>query len=731
MMKKIYLFLSLLLSLSVGAQNRLLTIEDAILKRGTTLAPQTLPGLAWVPGTNAVTWRVADETKGDYLTVFDYKTNTTTHTVTVEDLNQALAGFRVRFAAPGQNLPDYTKFPTDISWQSARTILIRDKGAYFIYDIVDKTIQQENQLPAGAQNADRHAATAHIAYTMGNNLFIKSRSGSPIAVTNDANKGIVNGQAVHRNEFGINKGTFWNSTGYKLAFYKMDETMVTECSYYGYGAYPGANTTFKYPMAGQASHQVKLGVYDAAKQTTVYMQTNQPLEQYLTNITWSPDDKFIYIACVMREQDLMYLKRFNAETGELEKILFEESNKRYVEPEHGPLFLNGSKNKFIWQSERDGYNHLYLYNTDGELLKQLTKGDWVVTEVLGMDAKGENVYFTATKKSPLDNTLYKVEIKSGTITELSGDEGRHFVQFNSTYTAFIDNHTSYKVPRQITIKNAATGKKEHELLTAPNPLKDYQLGDASVFTLKSTDGTTDLYARMIKPINFDPTKKYPVAVYVYGGPHLQLINNGYLNNADLWMQYMAQNGFVVFSLDNRGSANRGFEFESAVHRQLGKLEVADQLTGVNFLKKQSFVDTNRMAVFGWSFGGFMTTTLMLKAPGTFKVGIAGGPVIDWKMYEIMYTERYMDAPIENPDGYDNNNLLNYVQNLQGKLLMIHGTSDDVVVWQHSLEFVNAAVKKGKQMDYFVYPGHAHNVLGKDRVHLYQKVTDYIMDNIGK
>ncbi len=727
-MKKLLLILLACISVQLVAQKKQqLTIEDCILKRRTTLAPQNLVNLAWVPGTHLVTWRKDNEKLGKYLSVFNFKTKEEV-AITYHEINLAMANFNAIFSAPGSKKDKIATIPY-VYWQNSTEFLFTKGNSYYKYNYKKKAITAKNTIADEAANVERHKASGNIAYTIGNNVQIKPANGNAFAVTNDTIDGIVNGQAVHRVEFGITKGLFWNNTGNKLAYYRMDESMVTKVSYYNYGERPGGNTYFRYPMAGQTSHQVKIAVYDAVKNTTVYLETGEPVDQYLTNVAWSPDDKYIYVAVVMRDQEQMYLRRYNATTGKLEKVLFEEKSERYVEPEHPPVFCPDDKNKFIWQSERDGYNHLYLFNTDGKLVRQLTKGNWMVTNFIGIDAKGKYAYFTATKRSPLDNTVYKVKLSNGKITELATQEGLHYPLFSTDYKNFIDNTTSHKVPRNISIKKADEGNVVHELLNANNPLENYELGETNVFTIKSTDGTTDLYARMIKPTNFDPNKKYPVVVYVYGGPHLQLVNNGFLNRADLWMNYMAQQGFVVFSLDNRGSANRGFEFESTVHRRLGTLEVEDQLAGVNYLKKQNFVDSTRMAVFGWSFGGFMTTSLMVKAPGIFKVGVAGGPVIDWKMYEVMYTERYMDTPLENPTGFENSNLLNYVQNLEGKLLLIHGTSDPTVVWQHSLEFVKKAVTLGKQLDYFPYPAHGHNVRGKERVHLYQKVTNYIMDNI--
>lgn len=729
-MKKTLSILLVIISIQlVGQQKQMLTIEDCILKRNTTLAPQKLINLSWVPNTNLVSWRKDGGMNGKYLTVFNFKSKEET-VITHPEINLAIANYDAIAAPPGSKKSSLKKIPY-VTWQSSTSFLFTLDDSYYTYDYKRKAITTKNTIIEGAENVERHQATGNIAYTVGNNVFIKPLIGNNFAVTNDTEDGIVNGTAVHRVEFGITKGLFWNNAGNKLAYYRMDESMVTKIARYKFGNIPGGSNYFRYPMAGQKSHQVKLAVYDAVKNTTIYLETGEPVEQYLTNVAWSPDDKYIYLAIVQRDQATMSLKRYNATTGKLDKVLFDETNERYVEPEHPPVFCPDDKDKFIWQSERDGFNHLYLYNSSGKLIRQLTKGNWMVTNLVGIDEKGKYAYFTATKRSPLDNTVYKVKLSNGDITELATDEGMHYPLFNSSYSYLIDNHSSYKVPRNISIKNTDKGKVEYELLNSSNPLENYKLGETSVFTIKSTDGTTDLYARMIKPVDFDPNKKYPVAVYVYGGPHLQLINNSFLNRADLWMNYMAQQGFVVFSLDNRGSANRGFNFESTIHRKVGSLEVEDQLAGVNFLKQQSFVDSTRMAVFGWSFGGFMTTSLMLKAPGTFKVGVAGGPVIDWKMYEVMYTERYMDTPQENPTGFENSNLLNYVQNLEGKLLMIHGTSDPTVVWQHSLEFVKKAVTLGKQMDYFPYPAHEHNVRGKERVHLYQKVTDYIMDNINK
>ena len=458
----------------------------------------------------------------------------------------------------------------------------------------------------------------------------------------------------------------------------------------------------------------------------MFLKTGEPKDHYLTAVTWGPSGKYIYIAVLNRDQNHMKLNQYNVSTGNLVKTLFEEENPKYVEPEH-PLYFNPNKSdEFIWFSERDGFDHLYLYNIDGKLLRQLTKGSWAVTNFIGYFGK-DKVFFNATKKSPLEQNIYCVSVNGGDITRVSPDHGTHtgFVSYDGKY--MVDIYSNTETAREYKLVNKKG--KEIRIIKANNhPLKDYKLGKTTIFTLNPKN-TPELYCRMITPPDFDSTAKYPVIVYVYGGPHAQLITDSWVGGAGLFLNYLAQQGYIVFTLDNRGSANRGRDFEQAIFRNVGTVEVDDQMTGVNYLKSLPYVDSTRIGVDGWSYGGFMTISLKLKNPGVFKVAVAGGPVIDWKYYEVMYGERYMDTPQSNPEGYKNASLLNYVDNLKGKLMVIHGTMDPTVVWQQSLSFLQTAIKHGKQMDYFVYPGHEHNVQGKDRAHLYTKITEYFKANL--
>ena len=535
-------------------------------------------------------------------------------------------------------------------------------------------------------------------------------------------------------------GLFWSPKGSALAFYRMDERRVT--------AYPLVNidtrcatpVPHKYPMAGMKSHEVTVGVYQVATGQTVWLETGLPKEKYLTNIAWSPDEKSIYIAELNREQNEMHLVRYSALTGKKEADLFTETDRCYVEPQHPVLFLPNDPDKFIWQSEADGYNHLYLYDTTGKELRKLTGGEWVVTKVLGFSKDGNKVIFEGTAPHPvspnmqgtgMQRYIWETDLRTDDIMNcLSWKVGVHRWLLSPSGEYAIDYVSSPSTPRDIDLVRIKDAKVISTLLSAPDPFKSYRMPRIKVGHILAADGKTRLNYRLTLPPDLDETKKYPTIVYVYGGPKVQLVTGDWQNGARGWDLYMAQRGYVMFTVDSRGSANRGHAFESVIHRNLGINEMADQVKGVEFLKSLSYVDADRIGVHGWSYGGFMTTNLMLTYPEIFKVGVAGGPVIDWSNYEIMYGERYMDRPQDNPEGYKNANLKLKAGNLKGHLLMIHGDIDPVVVWQHSLGFLKACVEADTYPDYFVYPRHEHNVTGKDRPHLHEKITRYFDDYLG-
>lgn len=603
---------------------------------------------------------------------------------------------------------------------------IENDSEIVLYDIVSKKQITLFKLPEDAESTDFSPEAQTFAYTKKNNLYILKKSGQEIAVTTESDSNIVCGQSVHRNEFGIKKGTFWSPKGNLLAFYRMDQTMVTDYPLVDASTRIATLKNVKYPMAGMKSHQVTVGIFNPQTGKTVFLKTGTPKEKYLTNIAWSPDEKSIYIAELNRGQDTMQLKRFDVLTGKLQAILFTETNPKYVEPENPVFFLKNNPNQFLWLSRRDGYNHFYLYDTTGKLLKQLTSGNWEVSNFVGFDEKGENVLFSSDEASPIDNHFYEVNLKTGKRTDLTPEQGVHDIQLSLNgkiaFDVFSSQHNPGKVAKVDITK--ATSSVFYE---AKDPFKDMTLPEITLGKLKADDGVTDLYYRMVKPLNFDPTKKYPVIVYVYGGPHSQMVANSWQGKVRGWDIYMAEKGYLMFTLDNRGTSNRGLSFENITHRRLGIIETQDQMTGVNYLKSLPFVDTNRIGVHGWSYGGFMTLNLMLRHPETFKVGVAGGPVTDWKYYEVMYGERYMDRPQENPEGYEESCMVEKAGNLKGRLLIIHDDQDETVVPQNSIQFLRSAIAHGTHPDFFIYPGHPHNVSGVDRIHLHEQITRYFED----
>jgi dipeptidyl-peptidase-4 len=532
---------------------------------------------------------------------------------------------------------------------------------------------------------------------------------------------------VHRNEFAIDGGIFWSPDGKLLAYYSMDERMVTDYPLVDVQERIATAKPIKYPMAGMTSHQVTLHVYNIATGKEIVVKTGEPAEQYLTAITWNPDNKRIYIGVLNRQQNHLKFNEYDAITGDFIKTIFEDRDEQYVEPQGPAYFLPNNPDQFIWKAQRDGYYHLYLYTISKGTSRQLTKGNFVITDFNGFSKDGSKIYYRSTEVSPLERHCYVMDIKSGNATQITKEHGTHDVTPSSNGKYFIDFYNSTDVPYNVDVMDAK-GKFLCRLHEAENPLKDYNIGKTELGTLKAEDGQT-LYTRLIKPYNFDASKKYPVVVYVYGGPHAQLITDTWTAGAGIYLNYLAQEGFLVFTLDNRGSADRGEAFEQCIHRQCGQLEMQDQMTGIKWLKTLPYVDAERIGSDGWSYGGFMSTSLKINHPEVFKVSVAGGPVLDWKYYEIMYGERYMDTPEENPEGYELTSLENKTDKLEGKLLMIHCTTDPVVMWQHSLVFVENCIHNGKQLDYFVYPGHDHNVYGMDRAHLITKITQYFKDNL--
>ena len=678
------------------------------------MAPKRLQSFSFIPAHDQFSY-----VDNNIVFIGDKKNGNTVPLLTLQNLNTKLkAANKDTLASIG-----------GVTWKNKSQFYFSNKKGELMYDIDKKSILETDRKAENTTLEEylKEPVTGAYSYCKDYNLFVV-KDGKENQVTTDGSYEIVyTGQNVHQNEFGIDGKNFSSPKGNYLAFYRMDQSAVTDYPIIDWTTRPAKNENIKYPMAGNKSHHVTLGIYDVNTNKTIYVKTEGDPEQYLTNVAWSPDEKHIYIALLSRTQNDMKLNEYDAATGNFVRTLFEEHDDKYTEPLHPMLFVKNNPTKFIWQSRKDGYTHFYLYDISGKLIKQLTKGNWEIKMENGFDEKGERLFFHANDQSPVNQDFYSVNLKNGVVIKITNGSGFHNCIIDEKGNYVIDNFSSTYTPREYYVINTLT-KKSTTIYKADNPIKDYKYGSWNLFTIKNNEGT-DLYCRLFKPVNFDSTKKYPVLVYLYNGPHSQMVTNTWMAGGELWYQYMAEKGFIIFTLDGRGTSYRGKAFEQATHRQLGTKEMEDQLTGVDYLKSLPYVDAKRIGVHGWSFGGFMTTTLMTRSPETFKVGAAGGPVIDWTYYEIMYTERYMDSPQDNKEGYEKNNLLGYVDKLKGKLLMIHGAQDPVVVWQHSVLYQKKAVDKGIQLDYYLYPGHEHNVLGKDRAHLMEKITNYFIDHL--
>ena len=730
-MKRVFLLVCLFCmtaTASFAQEKKSYTLEDVIPGGNNyfNLVPKNIPGLQW--------WGdVCVRTDVENIVTINVRNGKETVLVTLDEVNEALLNGEKPFQ-PTQELKQLrTLMGASLPWEDQKVITFR-QGNYMVwYDFGQKKISNLFRLNEKAANLDFCKENGYVAYTVGSNLCIAHEGEKDLQINPDEKKAdpmdIVYGQAVHRNEFGIYKGTFWSPKGNCLAFYRMDQSMVT--------AYPQVNTTTriatlepdKYPMAGMTSHKVTVGVYHIQSGKTVYLQAGDPTDRYFTNISWSPDEKSIYVIELNRDQNHSQLVRYNAETGAKEAMLFEETHPKYVEPQHPIVFLPWDSNQFIYWSQRDGFHHLYLYNKEGQLIKQLTQGDWLVQDILGFNTARKEMIIESTEISPLQTNIFSLNVKTGKRTLLGQQDGTHSARLSASGTYLIDNFTSFNVPREISIL-PTNGKTGINLLTATDPMKEqYNLPEITLGTIKAADGKTDLYYRLIKPVNFDPNKKYPAIIYVYGGPHAQLIHNNRFYDARGWDLYMAQKGYVMLTVDSRGSDNRGLEFENCTFRQLGVEEMKDQVEGAKFLQSLPYVNADKIGVHGWSFGGFMTTNLMLTYPEIFKVGVAGGPVIDWQYYEVMYGERYMDTPQTNPEGYKNSNLKLKAGNLKGRLEVIIGGADPTCVPQHSYTFLRACIDAGTHPDFFVYPEDGHNMMGRDRVHLHEHITRYFEDHL--
>ena len=669
----------------------------------------------------------------EYCYLVDIKTGKETQLLNTGDIN--------RWMGKTKDIKISSFLRADVSFPYAdrHHVVINADNRIYVVDFKEGKLVSRADFD-GCEILDRNHKSGAVAYLKDNDLYVR-RGEETMRLSKDGSREIVYGQAVHRNEFGIMSGVFFSPDGGRMAFYRMDQSMVSDYPQVDIPATsadtPGPGDCIakaapdKYPMAGDKSHKVTVGVADLSSGNIVYLDAGDPTDRYFTNVAWSSDGRHIYMFELNRDQNDCRLTCYDAATGKKQGELYQETDAKYVEPQHPVTFLPWDANSFVMQSRKDGYNHLYLCTLESptkiKSIRQLTSGSWEVMDLLGFNASARSIVIASNELSPIQCNVFSVDTRNGKRTLLDDKApGWHSGMLSGSARYLLDNYSTPDTPRNISIVDTRSLKRT-AYFSAADPWEGYSVPTFECGTIKADDGVTDLYWRMVKPADFDPTRRYPTVVYVYGGPHAHNVDARWHYCSRGWETYMAQKGYIVFILDNRGSEHRGKDFEQVTFRQLGQEEMKDQMRGVAYLKSLPYVDADRLGVHGWSFGGFMTISLMTNYPDVFKVGVAGGPVIDWRFYEVMYGERYMDTPAQNPEGYSKTSLLRTAKNLKGKLQVIHGYNDPTCVMQHSLSFLKECVKAGTQPDFFVYPGEPHNMRGHASVHLHERITQYFED----
>lgn len=609
------------------------------------------------------------------------------------------------------------------------------KAYYYIYDITNGYFRE--LVKGGKQSyATFSPDGSKVAFVRNNNLFLvnlQDMSVKQVTQNGEKNK-IINGSTdwVYEEEFGFTKAFYWSPEGDKLAFITFDESEVKEYNMQLWGNLYPEDYRFKYPKAGEKNSTVSISVYHITTGETITMDTGEETDMYIPRVQWTQDNNLLSIIHMNRLQNKMEILHANASTGQSEVILTEKSG-TYVDIRfNDELTYLESGDRFIHTSERDGFKHIYLYNIEGELIRQITQGDWEVSKFLGIDKKKGILYYLSTEISPLERHLYSIDIKGNGKKRLTQNRGTNIADFSPDFQYYVLYYSSTKTPLNVSLHQTSSGKlikmleKNEEL---QNDLADYALGTKEFFTFETQD-QVKLYGYMIKPADFDSTQQYPVLMYVYGGPSSQVVVDQWMSQREAWLHYLTQKGYIVACIDNRGTGARGRDFRHITYAHLGKYEVQDQIAGAKYLGNLPYVDEERIGIWGWSYGGYMTLLSLFIGHDIFKMGVAVAPVTNWRFYDTIYTERYLQTPQLNPEGYDEYSPITHVEKLEGDLLLIHGTGDDNVHFQNSVELEDALIAANKQFRSFFYPNRNHGIYGGNtQLHLFQMITNFVEEKL--
>jgi len=711
---------------SAGKQ---LTVETIFGQPGLNGRPT--PGLAWAPDGKSVSYFNLDFRSGKVtreLWAMDAATGKTHVLVSAEKLESLMEPPK---GQPSQKTGLGRHPPSGYFWApDSKALLFAGEDQLVWLDLQTMTSRVLFQSTSEIQDPKISPDGKLVSYLENHDLWVvPSAGGAPTQITTNGTIALLHGELdwVYPEELDLGTAYWWSPNSQRIAFLQIDESKVNQYPLVDLTSYAGTTEFERYPNAGDPNPIVRVGVAGIGGRETKWMDTGADDQVYLARVDWTPDSRQLAIQRLTRSQKHLDLLLADAASGR-STVLLTEEDPYWINIADDLHFLKNS-DRFVWSSERSGFRHLYLYSRDGKLVSQLTKGDWVVTGLQGMDEAAGYVYYTSSQKSPIESHLYRVALTGGQPQQLTHEPGSHFPLLAPDATAWVDRYTTAMLPMRVDLYNA-DGKHLAVINENKIPdLADYHLSPVKFLTVKADDGTT-LYGSIIKPPDFDPSKRYPVIMDIYGGPGVQTVRDLWEGASSLWKQMMAQKGFIIFSLDNRGMSGRGHAFETPIYHHFGQVELQDQLAGVRYLKSQPWVDSSRIGFTGWSFGGYMTLTAMFNAPGVFKAAFAGAPVTDWRQYDTIYTERYMGSPQENPAGYKDSSPVNHAANLQGKLLIAHGTGDDNVHFANTVELEEKLIDADKYAEVVMYPGRGHGITDPPaRIQLFQRVTQFFLDNL--
>jgi dipeptidyl-peptidase-4 len=727
-MKYIFTFVITISSI-LYSQNKLFTLEDIF--KSQKFKSKSLNGVCWLEQGEKFSYQQQDSsTKSNNIYIYNSKDGSRNLLVNVSELkldpSDPIFEYSSYQWSPREQDILFVSEPPEKQYMSRLT----PAGNYFLYRIKDRSFRRLTNVNEPQYNQKFSPDGKMLGYVRGNNLYIIDlASGVETQLTNDGSLHIINGKFdwVYEEEFSISDGWRWSPDGKSIAYWRLDESQIPEFNMIDYMTSHCDAITMRYPKAGDSNSLVKIGVISLKTKSTIWMDLGPEKDIYIPRIFWTPDGNSLIIYRLNRRQNKMELLLGNIQSGET-RIILSEEEQTWISEDYDIRFIP-SKGQMLRISEKDGYAHIYRHDLNGKLINQVTKGKWDVDNIVGVDDSKGLIFFTARMKTLLEKQMYSVTFDGNTIQQVTQDNYNHSVNLSSNNRFFLDYYSDANTPAKIEFGDI---EKKYERKLEDNnipALKYYTFSPVEFFTFTTSD-TVILHASMIKPTNFNSKKKYPVLFDVYGGPGSQTVTNSWGGQTHLWYQLLAQKGYIVVSVDGRGTGGRGKAFKEIVYRQLGKWEVNDQTEAVKYLSTLTYIDTSRIGIWGWSYGGYIAVSAILRGADYFKSAIAVAPVTDWSLYDNVYTERYMGLPNENPAGYKESSALTYVEKLKGNLLIIHGTTDDNVHWQNSIQLVNALEKAGKQFRTMFYPNKNHGIGGGNtRYHLFEMMTNYILEKL--